>query len=131
MLERAGLTEFADPEPILKALDAALFLQYQETNTAADSNTHLTIRADGTFHIKTPALDTSETDPLQELFPQRHDVPLAQVLDTVNRHCNCQKLVEHPAQQTHINCFPTCITSGNYGFDCGIRVRRWREFLPE
>ncbi len=125
LLERAGLTEFADPEPILKALDAALFLQYQETNTAADSNTHLTIRADGTFHIKTPALDTSETDPLQELFPQRHDVPLAQVLDTVNRHCNMLKAFEH-WQQTHATQTVSrpALLAGIMGLGCGIGVRK-------
>jgi len=125
LLERAGLTEFADPEPILKALDAALFLQYQETNTAADSNPHLTIRADGTFHIKTPALDTSETDSLQELFPQRHDVPLAQVLDTVNRHCDMLKAFEH-WQQTHApqTVSRPALLAGIMGLGCGIGVRK-------
>ncbi|NKB63960.1 MAG: hypothetical protein GKR95_24615 [Gammaproteobacteria bacterium] len=77
LLERAGLTAFADPDPILKALEESLFQQYEKTNNAVESNLHLTIRSDGTFHIKTPALDISETDPLQTQFPDRHDVPLA------------------------------------------------------
>ena len=29
-----------------------------------------------------------EDNPLGDLFPQRHDVPLAQVLETVDNHCS-------------------------------------------
>ncbi len=125
LLERAGLTEFADPEPILKVLDTTLFRQYQKTNAATNNNPHLIIRTDGTFHVKTPALDAKETDPLQGLFPQRHDVPLAQVLDTVNRHCNMLKAFEH-WQQTHTSqtvSRPTLL-AGVMGLGCGIGVRK-------
>ena len=125
LLERAGLTEFADPEPILKTLDAALFQQYEKTNAAIENNPHLIIRADGSFYIKTPALDARETDPLQELFPQRHDVPLAQVLDTVDRHCHMLKAFEH-WQQTHTpQVVPRpVLLAGIMGLGCGIGVRK-------
>ena len=124
LLKRAGLTEFADPEAILKTLDTALFQQYQETNAAADSNPYLTIRADGTFHIKTPALDAHETE-LQDLFPARHDVPLAQVLDTVDRHSGMLKAFEH-WQQTHTSqTIPRpALLAGIMGLGCGIGIRK-------
>ena len=51
-------------------------LAFQPNDRAAD-NPHLKFRADGTFHVATPALDAREADPLGELFPQRHDVPLS------------------------------------------------------
>ena len=86
LLDRAGLTEFADPEPVLARLNAALTAQYQATNNRAADNPHLKLRKDGIFHIATPAMDAREDDPLGDLFPQRHDVPLAQVLETVNNH---------------------------------------------
>ncbi len=125
LLERAGLIEFVEPEPMLKMLDTALFRQYQKTNTAACNNPHLTIRADGTFHIKTPALDATETDPLQELFPRRHDVPLAQVLDTVDRHCQILNAFEH-WQQTHTSQVVSrpVLLAGIMGLGCGIGVRK-------
>ena len=124
LLERAGLTGFIDPEPILKTLDTVLFKQYQETNATTRNNPHLIIRADGTFHIKTPALDTHEADPLQALFPQRHDVPLAQVLDTVDRHCNMLKAFEH-WQQTHTQTVSQpALLAGVMGLGCGIGVRK-------
>ena len=125
LLERAGLTEFTDLESILKTLDTALFQQYQKTNVGIENNPNLTIRADGTFYIKTPALDANETDPLQELFPQRHDVPLAQVLDTVDRHCNMLKAFEH-WQQTHtpLAVSRPALLAGVMGLGCGIGVRK-------
>ena len=124
LLERAGLTGFVDPEPMLKTLEAALLKQYQETNAAARNNPHLIIRADGTFHIKTPALDAHETDPLQALFPQRHDVPLAQVLDTVDQHCSMLNAFEH-WQQTHTQTVSRpALLAAVMGLGCGIGVRK-------
>ena len=71
LLARAGLTEFADPGPVLSMLKSALFAQYQTTNENVVRNSHLKIRKDGSFHIATPAADLREDDPLGELFPQR------------------------------------------------------------
>lgn len=125
LLERASLTAFSDPEPILKVLDIALFQQYQETNAAADNNPYLTIRPDETFHVKTPALDANQTDPLQGWFPQRHDVPLAQVLDTIDRHCGMLKAFEH-WQQTHTSpaVSQPALLAGIMGLGCGIGIRK-------
>ena len=125
LLKRAGLTEFIDPETILEVLDTALFQQYQETNAAATDNPYLILRADGTFHVKTPALNTTETDPLQALFPQKNDVPLAQVLDTVDRHCDMLKAFEH-WQQTHtpLAVSRCALLAGVMGLSCGIGVRK-------
>ena len=125
LLERAGLTEFMDPEPVLKALEAALFRQYQDTNAAIGGNPHLHFRADGSFYVHTPALDARETDPLQELFPRQHDVPLAQVLDTIDRHCGRLGAFAH-WQQVHISPVVSrpALLAGIMGLGCGIGVRK-------
>ena len=125
LLERANLTAFTDPGPILETLKKSLFQQYQETNANIASNPHLTIRADGSFHIKTPPLDEQELDPLQALFPERQDVPLAQVLDTVDRHCDMLKTFEH-WQQTHtpLTVSRPALLAGIMGLGCGIGVRK-------
>lgn len=125
LLERAGLTGFIDPEPVLKTLDAALLRQYQDTNAAIGNNPHLHFRADGSFYVHTPALDANETGTLQELFPQRHDVPLAQVLDTIDQHCGMLNAFGH-WQQTHT---PQAVSrpvllAGIMGLGCGIGVRK-------
>lgn len=95
------------------------------TNENAADNPHLKIRADGTFHVATPALDASEADPLGELFPERHDVPLAQVLETINNHCGMLAAFEH-WQQTHIQQATShpALLAGIMGLGCGIGVRK-------
>ena len=125
LLERAGLTEFADPEPILARLNVALTEQYKATNDRAVGNPHLKLRKDGTFHIATPALDARDTDPLGDLFPQRHDVALAQVLETVNNHCSMLRSFEH-WQQTHVRQATShpALLAGIMGLGCGIGVRK-------
>jgi len=125
LLDRANLMEFIDPGPILVTLEKALFKQYQETNANIASNPYLTIRSDGSFHIKTPPLDEQELDPLQALFPERQDVPLAQVLDTVDRHCDMLNAFEH-WQQTHtpVAVSRPALLAGIMGLGCGIGIRK-------
>lgn len=125
LLERAGLTEFTDSEQVLNTLKNALAKQYQSTNANVEANPHLKIRADGNFHVATPAQDASEADPFGDLFPNRHDVPLAQVLETINNHCGMLSAFEH-WRQTHVRqtiSHPTLL-AGIMGLGCGIGVRK-------
>jgi len=125
LLERAGLAEFADPAPVLARLDEALHTQYRVTNARVPNNPHLKVRADGIFHIATPAVDGDEADPLGDLFPQRHDVPLAQVLETINGHCGMLAAFEH-WQQTHTRQTASrpALLAGIMGLGCAIGVRK-------
>ena len=125
LLERAGLAKFADPQPVLVTLRKALTQQYQRTNANAAANPHLKVRADGTFHIATPAAGADGSSPTNELFPQRHDVPLAQVLETINNHCRMLGAFEH-WQQTHIRQAVSrpALLAGIMGLGCGIGVRK-------
>lgn len=125
LLERADLTEFADPIPVLAKLDQALHAQYRATNDRVPDNPHLKFRADGVFHIATPALDTDEANLLGALFPERHDVPLAQVLETINNHCGMLDAFEH-WRQTHIRQTVShpVLLAGIIGLGCGIGIRK-------
>lgn len=125
LLERAGLTEFANPEAVLALIKPALSGQYEATNRNAAANPYLKLRKDGTFYIATPALDAQDDDPLGDLFPQRHDVPLAQVLETVNTHCGMLQSFEH-WQQTHVRQATShpALLAGIMGLGCGIGVRK-------
>jgi len=125
LLERAGLTEFSDPEAVLALMKSALSEQYETTNCNAAANPHLKLRKDGAFHIATPAMDAREDDPLGDLFPQRHDVPLAQVLETVNNHCGMLRSFEH-WQQTHVRQATShpALLAGIMGLGCGIGIRK-------
>ena len=125
LLERAGLTEVADPTPVLAKLDKALYAQYRATNARVPDNPHLKFRTDGVFHIATPALDKDEADTIGAMFPERHDVPLAQVLETINNHCGMLGAFEH-WRQTHIRQTAShpVLLAGIIGLGCGIGVRK-------
>jgi len=125
LLERADLTEFVDPMPVLAKLDQALHAQYRATNDRVPGNPHLKFRADGVFHAATPALDTDQADPLRTLFPERQDVPLAQVLETINNHCGMLDAFEH-WRQTHIRQTVShpVLLAGIIGLGCGIGIRK-------
>ena len=66
-----------------------------------------------------------EDDPLGGLFPQRHDVPLAQVLETVNNHCGMLRSFEH-WQQTYVRQATShpALLAGVMGLGCGIGIRK-------
>lgn len=125
LLGRADLEELSDPKSVLALMKSTLSRQYETTNNNAATNPYLKPRKDGAFHIATPAMDASEDDPLGALFPQRHDVPLAQVLETVNNHCGMLRTFEH-WQQTHVGQAPShpALLAGIMGLGCGIGVRK-------
>ncbi len=125
LLERAGLSGLAGPAPVLAELDEAPVAQYRATNDRAVDSPHLGIRADGTFHAATPAPGASEAGPLGELFPRRHVVPPAQVMETVNSHCGMLRAFGH-WQRTHVRQATSrpALPAGIMGPGCGIGVRR-------
>ena len=68
---------------------------------------------------------SDDASPASALFPERHDVPLAQVLETINNHCGMLDAFEH-WRQTHIRqavSHPTLL-AGVMGPGCGIGVRK-------
>lgn len=124
LLERAGLTEFIDPRPLLASLKERLHSQYRLTNANAAANLHLRFRADGQFVLDTPAAgNTLETD--NSLFPQRHDVPLAQILEVINSTSGMLSAFEH-WQQTHsqTQISRAALFASIIGLGCGIGVRK-------
>lgn len=127
MIERAGLQEFIDPHAVLKQWEEVLHQQYLATNSRVKNseNMHLKLKGNGKFIVATPALDEQESDPLTEVFPQRHYVPLAQVLETVNRHCDMLNAFQH-WQQTHTRqtISRPALFAGIMGLGCGIGVRK-------
>ncbi|WP_108650941.1 Tn3 family transposase [Dongshaea marina] len=126
LLARAGLSGFTDPAPVLATLRDALARQYQCTNGNAAVNPHLKVRSDDVFHVSTPAVESDDTSSTSDLFPQRHDVPLAQVLETINNHCGMLGQFEH-WRQTHIrdaSASRPALLAGIMGLGCGIGVRK-------
>jgi TnpA family transposase len=122
LLERAGMTRFADPVPVLKERDAALQTCFEDTNRAiaAGSNPHFKMLTGKAFRVSTPKQDEAESEPLRHLFPERHYVPLTEILATVNLHTGFATELQH-LRQTHVRqVSEKVLLAGVIGLGCAI-----------
>ena len=63
-LNRAGLSKYSDPQPILNKLNNALYQQYEQTNQHIDNgqNSYLKIRSGGKITVATPKQGDQEAE---------------------------------------------------------------------
>jgi len=122
LLDRAGMTGFADPAPILAALDAALQTRFEETNRtiAAALNPHFKLLTGKAFRVSTPKQEEVASEPLRYFFPERHYVPLTEILATVNLHTGFATELRH-LRQMHVRPVSEKILfAGVIGLGCAI-----------
>lgn len=107
-------------------LDEALHQQYLATNghAAAGTNPYLKATANGRFKIATPKQDDGPEEPLHPFLPQRHYVPLAEILATVNRHALFTEELQHWQQRQPQQVREKALYAGVMGLGCGIGTRR-------
>jgi TnpA family transposase len=126
LIERAGLEAFADPHRVLAEMDEILYQQYLTTNNhiLEGKNPHITFKKVG-FTLSTPTLEESDTQGLQQFFPERDFVPLLEVLATVNRHTRWMEEFQH-WQQRHHHGRPEdrVVYAGVIGIGCTIGIRK-------
>ena len=103
LLDRAGMIGFADPVSVLAELEVALQTRFEDTNRAiADGlNPHFKMLTGKAFRVATPKQDEEENEPLRHFFPERHYVPLTEILATVNLHTGFATELRH-LRQTHV-----------------------------
>jgi TnpA family transposase len=122
LLDRAGMAGFKDPAPVLAELDVALHTRFQDTNRAiaAGLNPHFRMLGDKAFRISTPKQDEEESGPLRHFFPERHYVPLTEILATVNLHTEFTDELRH-LRQTHVRqVSEKTLLAGIIGLGCAI-----------
>lgn len=126
LIERAGLEAFLDPHRVLAELDTALYQQYLTTNShiLEGKNPHIKFKKAG-FTLSTPTQEESDTDSMQQFFPERDFVPLMEVLATVNRHTGWMDEFQH-WQQRYNQSRPAerVIYAGVIGIGCTIGIRK-------
>jgi TnpA family transposase len=126
LLERAELKSFVDPKNVLKELDKMLYRQYITTNNNIKDGSNILISFDkeGRFRLKTPKQNNPEVESLQNFFPDRHRVPLLEVLATVNRHSGFLSEFQHWQQRYNRTTPPQKVFyAGIIGLGCGIGTR--------
>ena len=127
LLERAGLQTLANPRTVLDNLDEALHAQYLTTNRNIidGKNSFITFSQKGAFSLTTPTQEESEAEPLQNFFPERHYVPLLEVLATVNRYSSFLDEFQHWQQRHHRGRpSPKTFYAGLIGIGCTIGSRK-------
>ena len=125
LIERAQLQAFVDPHRVLAELDEALSCQYGITNATIREGKNPYIKFKNTgFSLSTPTQEASEAEPLQNFFPERHYVPLLEVLATVNRYSRWMDELQH-WQQRHHHDRPSeqTVYAGVIGIGCTIGIR--------
>jgi TnpA family transposase len=101
LLHRAELEGFEYCKPLLKQLKHVLYVQYKNTNDHIQNNDnpHFKAGTSNNFTIATPKQEDEATDLLKLYFPDRHFVPLPEILSTVNAHIGFLQEFQHWQQR--------------------------------
>jgi len=126
LLGQAGMTAFSDPDPALLALRKALGSQFIVTNQhiADGTNTHTRQMPSGHLKVNTPKQDEVEATALSQYFPQRHYVPLTEILSTVNEAAGFANSLAHLQRQYARPVSRAVLLAGIIGLGCGIGLRK-------
>ena len=126
-LERANLTDFADCKATLNTLESELEESYQRVNQRfkAGENQYLTLRTDGTAHVKTPKQEPVESPSLGTFFPDRKYISMLEMLATVNQATDFLSEFEH-WQSKYQRAKPASkvLFAGIIGYGCDIGHRK-------
>ena len=134
LLARAGLTKFVDPKPVLDQLDQALYQQYEKTNWNLDNglNPFLKIAANSDFIIATPKQEEQEAELLRSYFPERHFVPLPEILSTVASHTGFLEEFQHWQQRyAKGRAANKTLYAGIVGLGCAIGIPKMGQISPQ
>ncbi len=126
LLAQAGMTAFSDPVEVLKALEAALAKQFATTNRNIETgaNTHVKRMPSGHLSLKTPKQDDLSSETVSRFFPQRHIVPLTEVLSTINHVSGFADSLTHLRRQYARPVSRAVLFAGVIGMGCGIGLRK-------
>lgn len=126
LLAQAGTAGFADPGPVLSVLKQALDAQFVRTNAhiAQGKNVHVKVTPTGHVKLTTPKQEEVEATSLSRYFPQRHYVPLTEILSTVNAVSGFSESLVHLRQQYARPIARSVLFAGIIGLGCGIGLRK-------
>lgn len=126
LLERAGMTKFVAPKPILHELNQKLLEQFESTNReiSLGNNPYIKLAKNGTYCVHTPKQEEYLSEPLTPLFPVRHFIPLTEILATVNWQTKFTNELQHWQQQYNRAKPVSSLFAGLMGLGCAIGVRK-------
>lgn len=127
LLEKAGLTQFANFEKIIKELEILTNKQFIETNKNIinGKNKYISFKKDGKYNLVTPKTEKDETVSVSDLFTALENIPLTEIMSDVNNAVSFLETFEHhnlkhTRKKPNNNVFIAGITG--YGCNIGIRT---------
>ena len=126
LLERAGMTNFANSKPLLQELEKKLYEQCVATNNniSSGSNPHIKFSTDSKYSIHTPRQEEILSELFSPLLPVKNFIPLAEILATVNSQTRFTKELQHWQQQYNRDKAVSVMFAGIIGLGCAIGVRK-------
>jgi TnpA family transposase len=134
LLHRADLGGFENCKTILNQFKQTLSEQYKLTNGRIKNKVNHHFKADSgkNFTIATPKQEDEAADLLKPYFPDRHFVPLPEILSTVNAHTEFLQDFQH-WQQRYMKgrADDRVLYAGIIGLGCAIgipkmsRISKW------
>ena len=125
LLHRSELEEFEHCKPLLKKLSSVLTNQYKNTNNHIKNcqNQYFKAGNNDNFTIATPKQEEEAADLLKPYFPDRHFVPLPEILSTVNSHTAFLQEFQHWQQRyTKGRTDDRVLYAGIIGLGCAIGI---------
>src|SRR5271165_7278329 len=111
---------------VLAELDEALSCQYGITNANIHEGKNPYIKFKNTgFTLSTLKQEESDAEPLQQFFPERHYLPLLEILAIVNRYSHWMNELQHWQQRHHCR-RPSeqTVYAGVIAIGCTIGIRK-------
>ncbi len=95
-------------------------------------NPHLKITANGNFTVSTPKQEDQASELLRPYFPERHFVPLPEILSTVNTHTGLLEEFQH-WQQRYVKgrTADKTLYAGIVGLGCAIGIPKMGRISPQ
>ncbi len=120
------MTGFSSPTEVLKTLEAALADQFAKTNgnIEAGANAHIKRMPSGHLSLKTPKQDDVDSETLSRYFPQRHFVPLTEILGTIDGATGFSESLTHLRRQYARPVQRAVLFASVIGMGCGIGLRK-------
>lgn len=126
LLKQASMEHFGDPEVVLQELRKALAEQFVTTNDNIRDGKNLFVRQmpSGKIRVVTPKQEETIAPAMLPYLPQRHFVPLTEVLGTVNSATGFIENLSHLKRQYARPTSTPTLFAGIIGMGCGIGLRK-------
>ena len=127
LLKRAGMLDLLDLKKIIKKYKKTLNNKFELTNQNIlnNKNQYLKFKEDGSFVVKTPAVEKPDTAKTSTLFENYQYIPIIQVLEAINNatgfvDCFKHYTIKHNKEKPAANIF----FAGILALGCNIGIRK-------